>query len=551
MINNKTTYLMSKKLNFMAMMLLGILLSINQAWGETFTIDFYDSGKLSSTSGTNLTNTNYSSFVQVADGLTATNVVTNVATVGTVQYGKNGGLTLGTGTATAASAHKVTFTIGSSYKVTRCTVYATAYESGRILLNGNAAGSGSLGTKGATIDNVTSPYVWSDLGNLTSLEFTKDNGSGGNQKRITIYRIVCEYSGGGVSSPAITKSSSMTAFSTVYGAVSTAQSFTVGGTNLKADLVVTAPTGFEVCKTSGGTYSESVSFSPTAKTVSNTSVYVRIKNNVNAGTLSAANITCTSTGATTQNVSVSGKVQSKVNWSVNGGAAAGSPTIAVDKDGKVSTLPTDPTKSDCDGSKVFVGWTNTEIALNQKSAPAVLFTTAASAPTVSTNEVTYYAVFATEQVGGTVYKLVTSLTVGNDYIFVTRNTDGSGYALSSTPTTGTAVTISTSSSDKIVSGSPANTIIWTVSSGYVLTNKGLAANNLLRINGSSFTIDGTGSNNLAWSSSYGLYGKSSSGSTKYYVHCGNTGIFSKSTTSSTTDRVYAYEKSGGSTYTDD
>ena len=73
------------------------LFSIGNAWGESFTIDFYNSSELTSTSGTNLSNSNYSPFVSVPTGLTATDVVTNVAVTGTVQYNKNGGLTLGTG----------------------------------------------------------------------------------------------------------------------------------------------------------------------------------------------------------------------------------------------------------------------------------------------------------------------------------------------------------------------------------------------------------------------------------------------------------------------
>ena len=168
---------------------------INADTGK-FVIDFYDSGKLSSTSGTGLSSSNYSTFVKVDTGLTKTNVVTGVSVTGTVQYGKNGGLTAGTGTAAASSSHYVTFNIGSDYAVTKCSVYATAYESGRWLLNNNAADSGSLGSKGATIANVTSPLVWDNLGGVTALTFKKDNGSGGNQKRLTIYTIVCEYATG-------------------------------------------------------------------------------------------------------------------------------------------------------------------------------------------------------------------------------------------------------------------------------------------------------------------------------------------------------------------
>ena len=125
----------------------------------TFIIDFYDENKLSSTSGTNLTNNNYAQFVQVPTGLTASSVVTSVSVTGTVRYGMNGGLTAGNGTASSSSTHYVTFNIGNDYAVTKCTVYATAYESGRWLLNNDAADSGSLGGKGTTIDNVTNPLI--------------------------------------------------------------------------------------------------------------------------------------------------------------------------------------------------------------------------------------------------------------------------------------------------------------------------------------------------------------------------------------------------------
>ena len=166
----------------------------------SFIIDFYDSTKLSSTSGTGLTNNNYSSFVKVADGLTKADVVTGVSVTGTVQYGKNGGLTAGTGTAAGSNSHYVSFSIGSDYAVNKCTLYGTAYESGRWKLNNNVADSGSLGSKGGAFSTISSPLVWDELNGATTLTFKKDDGNGGNQKRLTIYTIVCEYSAGGSSS---------------------------------------------------------------------------------------------------------------------------------------------------------------------------------------------------------------------------------------------------------------------------------------------------------------------------------------------------------------
>lgn len=185
-----------------AVFLLIFSLGVGNAWGADsgltagygqFILDFYDSSKLSSTSGTGLSNSNYSSFVKVYSGLTKTNVVTGVSVTGTVRYGMNGGLTAGTGTAANANTHYVSFSIGSNFPVRKATVYATAYEAGRWKLNDATASSGSLGSKGATFANVSSPLVWNLSTYATALTFKKDNGSNGNQIRLTIYTIVCEY----------------------------------------------------------------------------------------------------------------------------------------------------------------------------------------------------------------------------------------------------------------------------------------------------------------------------------------------------------------------
>lgn len=200
-----------RKLKTLFTVLFLAVFGLGNVWGATtngtFEINFYDATKLSSTSGTGLTSSNYATFVDVPTGITATNIVTGVATDGTVQYGKNGGLTIGTG---SANANSVSFTIASDYAVTKCTVYAALYESGRWLLNTNAAdnqssvtGKAVYAAKGAQISTITTPLIWDNLGGITTLAFTKDNGSGANQKRLTIYKIVCEYSTGSSTETAI------------------------------------------------------------------------------------------------------------------------------------------------------------------------------------------------------------------------------------------------------------------------------------------------------------------------------------------------------------
>ncbi|MCF8446918.1 MAG: hypothetical protein K9H61_07970, partial [Bacteroidia bacterium] len=108
------------------------------------------------------------------------------------------------------------------------------------------------------------------------------------------------------SSPTVLTSGSLLAFTSCSGTESNYQSFTVSGTNLSANLVVTAPTGFEVSTSSGAGYASFVSLSPSSGTVNSTTIYVRLTNSA-SGTPSG-NVACTSTGATTQNVAASGTV---------------------------------------------------------------------------------------------------------------------------------------------------------------------------------------------------------------------------------------------------
>jgi hypothetical protein len=112
-------------------------------------------------------------------------------------------------------------------------------------------------------------------------------------------------------SPNITTSvSTLTAYTSCSGSVSTSQSFTVSGTNMTAGISILPPTGFEV--STSATFASNVGTSSVALvvgaagTISSTTIYARL---TNAATGSpSGNITFTSTGATTKNISVSGTV---------------------------------------------------------------------------------------------------------------------------------------------------------------------------------------------------------------------------------------------------
>ena len=103
--------------------------------------------------------------------------------------------------------------------------------------------------------------------------------------------------------PTITASPTALGFGNqTTGTTSSPMNLTVTGTSLTAAITVTAPSGFLV-STGGGAYGSSVSLTPTSGAV-NTTVSVEFA--PTAAQNYVSNITLTSSGATTQNISASG-----------------------------------------------------------------------------------------------------------------------------------------------------------------------------------------------------------------------------------------------------
>lgn len=118
-----------------------------------------------------------------------------------------------------------------------------------------------------------------------------------------------------------------------------------------------------------------------------------------------------------------------VTWSVNGdtwetGVVDGN--TYVPSGSKVSALPTAPTKSDCDDSKVFVGWKAAEIDGTSAGDPGGIFTNVAGSPEISANT-TFYAVFADESGGDFTRVTSTSqLAAGKQIVMGYEETANSG-----------------------------------------------------------------------------------------------------------------------------
>ena len=106
--------------------------------------------------------------------------------------------------------------------------------------------------------------------------------------------------------PTITPTGTLTQVNTIYGTASTTPTtFSVSGTNLTNDILITPPAGYEISKTVGGAsgYASTQTLTQSSGTVPNTAIYVRLKADATvAGSPYAGNIVLSSTGATSVNV---------------------------------------------------------------------------------------------------------------------------------------------------------------------------------------------------------------------------------------------------------
>jgi hypothetical protein len=108
------------------------------------------------------------------------------------------------------------------------------------------------------------------------------------------------------SSPVISFAGAPSALSTSVGSASTTSSFSVSGADMTAGITVTAPTGFEVSTSSNASFSSNITVG-TSGTINSTPVYVRIPASASSGNYTG-NITLSSTGAESKNISVTGTV---------------------------------------------------------------------------------------------------------------------------------------------------------------------------------------------------------------------------------------------------
>lgn len=190
--------------------------------------------------------------------------------------------------------------------------------------------------------------------------------------------------------PVITVSAtSLPSFEACNLTVSSSETFQVSGILLTDDILITAPTGFEV-STDDVSFSDSLVLSQSGGNVTTTTIYTRMK--ALSSNPTPATIDITSTGATTRNVSVSGVLISPtgVSAGTDVSVCASSPVVldgSVDYDAAIQTLST------IDGDTGFA--------------------------TMTTNDTNRWGISATTNAGGSANELRMQYFTGGDPTLVT------------------------------------------------------------------------------------------------------------------------------------
>ncbi len=170
----------------------------------------------------------------------------------------------------------------------------------------------TIGARGLAVDfSGTNPIVYATTTDNKLIRYT-DTGASSTATTLftaptnTALRGLTFAPSNPVIPPSITKSGTLNSVNTTYGTASAIPTnFTVSGSNLTNDIIITPPTAYEISKTVGGTsgYAATQTLTQTAGSVASTIIYVRLKADATvAGSPYSGNIVLSSTGASSVNV---------------------------------------------------------------------------------------------------------------------------------------------------------------------------------------------------------------------------------------------------------
>lgn len=249
---------------------------------------------------------------------TATNLTSNAFT--------RSGYTF-SGWNTAAGGSGTSYANGASYPFT---AYVTLYAQWTLItytvtFNANG-GAGSMSNQIAGVATNLTANAFTRSGYTFSGWNTAADGSGTAFANNASYPFTANASLYAqwtvVSTPTISTTGSLSALSSTYGTASSNTTFTVSGSALTNDIVVTPSAGFQVSLSAGSGFGTSLTLTQIAGVVSSTTIYVRLAATNNAGTYSG-NVVLSSTGATNVNVATVSSTVNPATLTVTGISSAG------------------------------------------------------------------------------------------------------------------------------------------------------------------------------------------------------------------------------------
>jgi hypothetical protein len=179
-------------------------------------------------------------------------------------------------------------------------------------LSYNLSSGATIGARGLAVDfSGTNPVIFAATTDNKIIKYT-DTGVSSTASTLytaptnTAIRGLTFAPSNPVIPPSITTSEILNSVNTIYGTASaTPTSFTVSGSNLTNNILITPPTGYEISKTFSGTsgYASTQTLTQTSGSVASTIIYVRLKANATVvGSPYSGNVVLSSTGATSVNV---------------------------------------------------------------------------------------------------------------------------------------------------------------------------------------------------------------------------------------------------------
>jgi len=272
------------------------------------------------------------------------------------------------------------------------------------------------------------------------------------------------------------------------------QQFTISGSGLTAAVTVTAPPDFEVSLTAGSNYANSMTLTETS-VLANTTIYVRSGSAAPAGNISG-NVIISSPGATSENVAVTGTINSlpTVNAVPPQTVSNGTATTAINFTGTGNTytwvnntpgigLPASGTGSIPSFTAINIGSNSITASITVMPAgPSLAYITNSGSSTVSVINTANNSVIATIPVGSVPSGVALSpdgswAYIGNgnsknvSVINTSTNTVVSTIALGSQPfgltvsSDGSRLYVSTTAGTVIVINTSGNTVIATIPVG--------------------------------------------------------------------------------------